>query len=132
MSIKKYVIKINTNRKNQIIDITNKISSLLQGIKDQIITISVAHTTAGITINENYDPDVKTDMIYSLNKISPDYKQFKHMEGNSDAHIKATLVGRTEQIAVINERLDLGRWEGVYFCEFDGPRNREIWIYIIK
>ncbi len=128
--MKKHIINIKTTKKNQIIDITQKISNLIQGIDDKIITISVAHTTAGITINENYDPDVKIDIIYSLNKISPDYKTFRHMEGNSDAHIKATLVGRTEQIAVIDSKLDLGRWEGIYFCEFDGARNREIWVYV--
>ncbi len=128
--MKKHIINIKTTSKNQIIDITNKISNLIYDTDDKIITVSVAHTTAGITINENYDPDVKTDMIFSLNKISPDYKTFRHMEGNSDAHIKATLVGRSEQIAVINGKLDLGRWEGVYFCEFDGPRSREIWVYI--
>jgi len=128
--MKKHIINLKTTSKNQIIDITNKISNLIYDTDDKIITISVAHTTAGITINENYDPDVKIDMIYSLNKISPDYKTFKHMEGNSDAHIKATLTGRSEQIAVIDGKLDLGRWEGIYFCEFDGPRNREIWVYI--
>lgn len=128
--MKKHIINIKTTQRNQIIDITQKISNLIQDIDNKIITISVAHTTAGITINENYDPDVKIDMIYSLNKISPDYKVFKHIEGNSDAHIKASLVGRTEQIVVIDGELDLGRWEGIYFCEFDGPRNREIWVYI--
>lgn len=128
--MKKHIINIKTTQRNQIIDITKKISNLIQDIDNKIITISVAHTTAGITINENYDPDVKIDMIYSLNKISPDYKVFKHIEGNSDAHIKASLVGRTEQIAVIDGKLDLGHWEGIYFCEFDGSRNREIWVYI--
>ena len=128
--MEKYIIKIKTSSKNQIIDITDKISSLITNCDDTIITISIPHTTAAVTINENYDPDVKHDMLYSLNKISPDYPHFRHMEGNSDAHIKATIVGRTEQIAVIDGKLDLGRWEGVYFCEFDGPRSREIWVYI--
>jgi secondary thiamine-phosphate synthase enzyme len=128
--MKKHIITIKTTKKDQIIDITNKISNLIKDCDDQIITITVAHTTAGITVNENYDPDVKIDMIYSLNKISPDYSSFRHSEGNSDAHIKATLVGRSEQIAVIDGKLDLGTWEGIYFCEFDGPRTRDIWLYI--
>ena len=128
--MKKHIISIRTFKKNDIVDITDKVAFLAKNIDSGIITVSIPHTTAAITINENYDPDVKTDMIYSLNKISPDYKEFKHSEGNSDAHIKATLVGRTEQIAVINGKLDLGRWEGIYFCEFDGPRNREIWVYV--
>ena len=128
--MKKLILNVKTSKKDQIVDITSKLSNLVKDLEDQMIVVSVPHTTAAITINENYDSDVKTDIIYSLNKISPDYSAFKHMEGNSDAHIKASLFGRSEQIAVIDEELDLGRWEGVYFCEFDGPRTREVWVYV--
>ncbi|MBN2693203.1 YjbQ family protein [bacterium] len=122
---------IKTNSSNEIVDITKLIESAIQksGWNDGFLLISIPHTTAAVTINENYDPDVKTDFIFSMRKISPDYPQFKHSEGNSDSHVKASLVGRSETIAVINGELQLGRWEGVWFCEFDGPRTRDVQLF---
>ena len=128
--MKKIVISIETTEKNQIIDITELISDLVKDLDDQIILVSIPYTTAGITVNENYDPAVKSDLIFSFNIISPNYKEFRHEEGNSDAHVKRSLVSRSEQFVVLDKKLDLGKWEGIYFCEFHGPRHREIWIYV--
>lgn len=132
--MKKFILDIKTNRHNQIVDITGKVEALIreQKIDNAFLTLTVPHTTAGITINENYDPDVKIDILYSLDKISPNYPKFQHDEGNSDAHIKASLFGRSETVVVMNGALELGRWEGIYFCEFDGPRNRILNIYAME
>ena len=126
--MKKTILNLKTSKREEILDITRMISNAIT-IDNGMITVTIPHTSAGITINENYDYDVKIDFIFSLNKISPNYKSFRHMEGNSDSHIKASLVGRSETIAVIDGKLDLGQWEGIWFCEFDGARDRFIWIY---
>ncbi len=118
-------IPVNTSSKEEIIDITEEIEKSIY-IEDGFIYIYCPHTTAGITINENYDPDVKDDVIKSLNEIVRELPSFKHMEGNSTAHVKSILTGKTLQIAIENGKLVLGRWDGVYFCEYDGPRRREI------
>ena len=128
-----YKISISTNAKTEMIDITPQIQHLLTqtGIKSGICTIFVPHTTAGITINENADPDVVYDMLKEINKIVPFSDNYMHMEGNSAAHIKASLFGFSQQVIVEDGRLVLGTWQGVYFCEFDGPRRRKIYIKII-
>jgi secondary thiamine-phosphate synthase enzyme len=94
--------------------------------------VYIPHTTAGVTINENADPDVKTDMLMEINKIIPLSDSYKHMEGNSSAHIKASLFGSSETILLSDGRLQLGTWQGVFFCEFDGPRTRQVWVNLIK
>lgn len=94
--------------------------------------IYVPHTTAGITINENADPSVKTDIMMVLNKIVPWEAAYKHLEGNSPAHIKSTLVGASELIIIQNGQLALGTWQGVFFCEFDGPRTRKVHVRILE
>ena len=129
-----YKISISTNAKTEMIDITPQIQHLLTqtGIKSGICTIFVPHTTAGITINENADPDVVYDMLKEINKIVPFSDNYMHMEGNSAAHIKASLFGFSQQVIVEDGRLVLGTWQGVYFCEFDGPRRRKIYIKIIE
>lgn len=126
-------ITVKTQKKNDLIDITPEIKAIIQElqVKDAICTLFCPHTTAGITINEAFDSSVKTDMIFSLNKISPAYKEFRHLEGNSDAHIKASLMGSSANIIIDNEKIMLGKWQGIYFAEFDGPRTREVWIKII-
>ncbi len=88
----------------------------------------VPHTTAGVTINENGDPDVKRDVLLQLDEISPDNPKFQHFEGNSDAHVKSSLVGCSEQVIIENGKLKLGTWQSVYFAEFDGPRHRKVWV----
>lgn len=114
------------------IDITEEVKSAIKssGIKDGICTVFVPHTTAGVTINENADPDVKDDIIRGLDEIIPNIR-FKHMEGNSDAHIKSVLVGNSVNLIVENGEIQLGTWQGIYFCEFDGPRSRKVYIKVI-
>ncbi|NPV38482.1 MAG: YjbQ family protein [Brevinematales bacterium] len=101
------------------------------GIKDGLLTIFVPHTTAAITINENADPDVQRDILSHLAKIIPQNPHFHHSEGNSDAHIKSVLTGPSVTLIIENGKPQLGTWQSVFFCEFDGPRKREIWFQII-
>ncbi len=120
--------------KTQFIDITSEIQNKLQnqGIDSGLCFIFVPHTTAAITINENADPSVKSDMLNVLNKVIPWELDYEHLEGNSPAHVKSSIVGVSEVIAVENGKLALGTWQGVYFCEFDGPRTRHVNIKFIK
>lgn len=101
------------------------------GIKDGICIIFCPHTTAGITINENADPDVVRDMLLGLDKAFPDRPEFRHMEGNSSAHLKASYVGSSATVIVKNGRPLLGTWQGIYFCEFDGPRTRKFYVKVM-
>jgi secondary thiamine-phosphate synthase enzyme len=98
------------------------------GLKDGIITVFIPHTTAGITINENADPDVTADMELVLDRMIPWTGGYRHFEGNTAAHVKASLMGSSAQVIVSNGKLQLGTWQSLYFCEFDGPRTREVWI----
>ena len=128
-----YEIEINTTDQVQFIDITQKIREALdeKEIKNGICTVFVPHTTAAVTINENADPDVSTDMIKEINKIVPFSDNYRHFEGNSAAHLKSSIIGVSEIVIIEDGDLKLGRWQGIYFCEFDGPRKRKIWIKII-
>ncbi len=101
------------------------------GVKDGLAIVYCPHTTAGITINENADPDVVTDILLGLEKSFPDREEFKHYEGNSSAHLKASTVGSSVTVIIENGKLVLGTWQGIYFCEFDGPRNRNFYVKII-
>jgi secondary thiamine-phosphate synthase enzyme len=127
-------ISLRTAKKSEFIDITKLVKNYVDdsGVEDGICIVFCPHTTAGITLNENHDPSVKTDMIYGLEKISPVLKEFRHSEGNSDAHIKASLLGSSLNLPIIEGKLTIGQWQGIFFGEFDGPRNREIWIKFIK
>lgn len=129
-----YKYPVITRKREEIIDITNLIneSIIKSKVKDGICIIYTPHTTVGITINENADPDVKTDIIKFLNQKIPQYDNFKHIEGNSDAHIKASLFGSNQTIIINDSKPLLGTWQGIYFCEFDGPRNRKLIIKIIE
>ncbi|NLK28573.1 MAG: YjbQ family protein [Clostridiales bacterium] len=124
---------IRTTKAQQFIDITNKVANdvINSNIRDGIAVIYVPHTTAGVTINENADPDVVRDMIYALDKTYPVYGEYLHFEGNSHAHIKASLMGSSCTVIIQDGKLLLGTWQGIYFCEFDGPRNREFYVKII-
>ena len=126
-------ISVNTSSHTQFIDITSKVSEVLQksGIKDGICTVFTPHTTAGITINENADPDVPRDIIKEMGKVIPLNDGYDHIEGNSAAHIKSSLFGCSETVIIRNGSLMLGTWQSVFFCEFDGPRNRNVWVEII-
>ncbi|MCL2019989.1 MAG: secondary thiamine-phosphate synthase enzyme YjbQ [Oscillospiraceae bacterium] len=101
------------------------------GVKDGLCVVFCPHTTAGITINENADPDVVRDMLLGLDKAYPDRAEFRHMEGNSAAHLKATAVGSSVNVIISDGRLLLGTWQSVYFCEFDGPRNRTFYVKVL-
>ncbi|ABN51344.1 MAG TPA: YjbQ family protein [Hungateiclostridium thermocellum] len=125
-------LSIRTSARTAMIDITSKVQQVVErsGVKSGICTVFVPHTTAGITINENADPDVVSDILTEINKIVPFEDGYSHGEGNSAAHIKASLFGSSQQIIIENSRLLLGTWQGIYFCEFDGPRNREVYVKI--
>jgi secondary thiamine-phosphate synthase enzyme len=131
MSFKEFSIK--THNRTEMVDITSEVQrSISDEISDGVAVIYCPHTTAGITINENADPSVKGDMTKSLNKLIPFKDNYTHLEGNSDAHIKASLTGLSVTVPVVQGRLTLGTWQGIYFCEFDGPRNRKFCIKTIN
>ncbi len=125
-------IKVSTKGKTSLIDITGEIEKVVRdlGVKDGMCTLFVPHTTAGITINENADPSVKADMLKELNKIVPFEDNYSHMEGNAAAHIKSTLVGQTTNVFIEAGALALGAWQGIFFCEFDGPRQRKVLVKV--
>ncbi len=114
-------------------NITGKVLDAVKqsGVKDGICVIYCPHTTAGITINENADPDVVGDMLLGLDRAFPDRKDFSHAEGNSHAHLKASCVGNSVTVIVEKGKLVLGTWQGIYFCEFDGPRNRKFYVKVM-
>jgi len=128
------ILKVKTNAKTELIDITSEMQDLVRssGIKDGFCMLYVPHTTAAVTINESADPSVKSDILMILNKIVPWETGYRHIEGNSPAHIKSTIVGASELIAIENERLVLGTWQGIFFCEFDGPRNRKVNVHLFN
>lgn len=116
------------------IDITNLVAAELSesGIQEGCCLLFVPHTTAGITINENADPDVVRDLMATLERLVPQHGDYRHSEGNSDAHLKASLMGFSCQVPVSGGRIAFGTWQGIYFCEFDGPRQRKLRIGFIK
>jgi len=118
--------------RSQLIDITARVQETVtaSGIREGLCTIFIPHTTAAVTINEDADPDVIHDFLYELDKIVPWQDEYRHMEGNSAAHLKSSLIGVSEQILIENGRLMLGTWQGIYFCEFDGPRTRRVLVRI--
>lgn len=115
-------------------DITGTVKSSLakSGIKNGICIVYCPHTTAGITINENADPDVVHDILLGLSRALPDRPEFLHAEGNSTAHLKASYVGSSVTVLIKDGQFVLGTWQGIYFCEFDGPRNRKFYVKIIE
>lgn len=127
-------IDIRTSKQSELIDITDQLqqAALKSKIKEGFCMAFVPHTTAGITINEDADPSVKKDILCELDKIVPLQDNYSHSEGNSAAHIKASLLGSSVTIFVRNSKLVLGRWQGVYFAEFDGPRTREVLVRIVS
>lgn len=127
-------IEIKTTERTEMVNITREIERVIReaGVRDGLCHVFVPHTTAGITINENADEDVKSDIIMGLSKIVPYSDGYKHIEGNSDAHIKATLTGSSVTVAVEDGHLVLGTWQAIYFCEFDGPRRRKAHVKIIN
>ncbi len=128
------IIKVKTKAKTELIDITSEIQDLVRssGLDEGFCMLYVPHTTAAVTINESADPSVKTDILMILNKIVPWEAGYRHLEGNSPAHIKATIVGASELISIEKGNLVLGTWQGIFFCEFDGPRTRKLHVKFIK
>ena len=102
------------------------------GVEDGICVVHCPHTTAGLTVNENADPDVVSDLLYALDKTFPDRPEFRHMEGNTTAHLKASCMGNRVTLPVERGRLVLGTWQGIYFCEFDGPRSRTFFVKVMQ
>ena len=123
-------IKVKTNKRNEMIDITSDIEKIVEEDKLEhgFVTVYVPHTTAALTINEGADPDVQRDILEHMKKIVPEGGGYKHMEGNSDAHIKASMIGPSETIIVNKGRLVLGTWQHIFFFEGDGPRTRKVYI----
>jgi len=123
---------ITTKKQIQMIDITREVKKVVAeaGVRQGLCTVFVPHTTAGVTINENADPDVQRDMLMEMSTIVPLEDGYKHMEGNSAAHLKSTLFGCSTNVIVADGQLCLGTWQSVFFCEFDGPRERSVWVQV--
>ena len=127
------ILSVKTSGRTELIDITSKIGKLVKksNISEGLCMLYVPHTTAAITINESADPSVKSDILMVLNQVIPWEADYRHLEGNSPAHVKSTLVGATELVAIENGALVLGTWQGIFFCEFDGPRTRKVHVRIL-
>lgn len=127
--------KVRTTARNEMVEVTDKLrqAAASKNMIEGMLIVYVPHTTAAVTINENADPDVKHDMLAKLEALVPKQEPYyQHGEGNSDSHVKAAMVGHSVTVLVEAGRLVLGRWQGVYFCEFDGPRERELLIKVVK
>jgi secondary thiamine-phosphate synthase enzyme len=121
---------VRTVEHTQFVNITREVQAAVSelAIKNGVATVFIPHTTAGITINENADPDVTADIEYSLEKVVPWQGKYTHSEGNAAAHVKASMMGSSVQVIVKDGRIQLGVWQAIYFCEFDGPRLRNVWV----
>ena len=123
-------VTIQTASRTDFVNIDHLINEVIMqtGLMDGIITVFIPHTTAGVTINENADPDVVADMAMVLDRMVPWTGHYRHAEGNTAAHVKASMMGSSVQVPVASGRLQLGTWQSLFFCEFDGPRTRKVWI----
>ncbi len=128
-----FSITVKTRQKEELVDISAEVRRLLtdHGMGKELCLLYVPHTTAALTINENADPDVKRDIIHGLNLIVPDQADYRHIEGNSAAHIKSSLLGASETIFIDQGKLVLGTWQGIYLAEFDGPRSRSVLVKFV-
>lgn len=126
--------ELKTNKSNELINISSYVAKAVNEskVKEGIAIVFNPHTTAAITINENADPDVQRDIVYGMNKVFPDDINFKHFEGNSSSHLKTSTFGASETIIISNGKLLIGTWQGIYFCEFDGPRSRKFHVKIME
>ncbi|AVX20261.1 secondary thiamine-phosphate synthase enzyme [Carboxydocella sporoproducens DSM 16521] len=126
------VLRVRTGVRDQLVDITDRVQQVVsqRGVKSGLCVVFVPHTTAGVTINENADPDVVTDMLTVLDKLVPWRANYRHGEGNSAAHIKASLLGSSVTVIIEEGRLQLGTWQGIYLAEFDGPRERKVYVKV--
>ena len=129
-----HTLRVKTDRRTQFVDITAKIESLTSsaGVISGLCHVYVPHTTAAVTINEHADPDVAADVEALFDRLVPHRGSYKHSEGNSDSHAKAVLVGASQTVFIEDGKLLLGRWQGIFFCEFDGPRDRRVYVKIVS
>jgi len=126
-------IAVNTRKHTEFITLDREVQEVVDasGVKEGVCVVFVPHTTAGLTINENADPDVKRDMALILDRMAPWEGGYRHAEGNSAAHVKASTMGFSQQILIHEGRLQFGTWQSLYFCEFDGPRKRRVWVTVL-
>ena len=125
---------VRTAKRSEMIDVTDRVAAIVSklGVKEGMAIVSVPHTTAACTINENADPDVRHDMLRKLEELIPKRESYyRHNEGNSDSHVKSSLVGTTVTVLIESGELVLGTWQGIYFCEFDGPRDRTMHVRVV-
>ncbi|MCS7192757.1 MAG: secondary thiamine-phosphate synthase enzyme YjbQ [Armatimonadetes bacterium] len=125
-------LTVRTSKREEIVDITDQIQKVVtqSGTQDGVCFVFCPHTTAAVCVNENADPSVKVDILDQLHRLIPPNLRYHHTEGNADAHIKAVLVGNSLFVPIVKGRLKLGTWQGIFFCEFDGPRTRHVWVQI--
>jgi secondary thiamine-phosphate synthase enzyme len=128
------LLGVKTSRRTEMLDITREVQRVIRdaGVRGGICHLFVPHTTAGLTINENADPDVPRDIEAAMDRLVPKGGPYKHLEGNADAHIKSTLTGVSLRVEIERGELQLGRWQGIFFCEYDGPRSREVRLRIVR
>ena len=129
-----YQFPVRTSSHTQMVDITNQVQKIVMesGVREGLCVVFVPHTTAAVTINENADPDVQADFMKEINKIVPWTDGYLHMEGNSAAHLKSSMMGFSETVIIDQGRLLLGTWQGIYFLEYDGPRSRRVYVKIME
>jgi len=127
------VLSVPTDHRVELLDVTGQIVAALrdEGLRRGAVVVFVPHTTAGVTINENADPSVRRDLETTLARMAPPDLPYTHLEGNADAHVKASLLGSSVTVPVEDGRLQLGTWQGIYFAEFDGPRRRSLWVQFL-
>jgi secondary thiamine-phosphate synthase enzyme len=128
------VLHLKTHKRTQLVDVTDLVRRAVEqaGVQDGVCYVYVPHTTAGVIVNEHFDPDVATDLEGLFDRLVPKSGPYRHSEGNSDSHAKAAFVGASATIFVEEGKLALGRWQGIFFCEFDGPRERKLWVKVLK
>ncbi len=128
------VLNVSSTKRTELIDITSAVRKVVResGVKKGICFVYVPHTTAGVTINEHADPDVARDIEDTLDKLIPRNRSYRHVEGNADSHIKSTVVGPEVFVFVEDGDIVLGTWQGIFFCEFDGPRRRKVYIKVVE
>lgn len=133
-SSRSVTLEVKTSRRTELVDITEQTAQAVSesGVRDGVCHLYVSHTTAGLIVNEHDDPDVARDIEAALDRMVPRNAGYRHAEGNSDSHIKASLIGTSETVFIEDGKLALGRWQGIFFCEFDGPRRREIRVRIVE
>jgi secondary thiamine-phosphate synthase enzyme len=126
-------VNVKTQRRTQLLDVTDLVRRVVEkaGVQDGVCYVYVPHTTAGVIVNEHFDPDVATDLEGVFDRLVPKSGPYRHSEGNSDSHAKTALVGTSQMIFVEGGKLALGRWQGIFFCEFDGPRERKMWVKLV-